>query len=451
MMKILIVDDEKRMCEILKAALESPERNVTTADCGEAAAAALSLENFDLVLSDIKMPGISGLELLEKVKKKNSDTEVLLMTAYADTATAVAAMKMGAYDYLIKPFEMDELRVKINQIAEKHSLKKENIQLKDRIKQKFSLDSMVGKSGAMQQVFDLVHKVAASDVTVLIRGESGTGKELVAQAIHQLGKRRERPFVAVNCAALPESLLESELFGHERGAFTGAEKQKLGRFEIAGSGTIFLDEIGEMTPSTQVKLLRALQAREFVRVGGTEIIPLAARSISATNRNLEEALKNGSFREDLYYRINVFPIHLPPLRQRKEDIPDLVAHFLIRQGMDPHDLEPKAMQALMHYDWPGNIRELENILERAAIMSGQQLVTTADLPPHLFDERERMSPRTDDEFPTLDEMEKSMIQKALQRGQGNKTVAARMLGITRRQLYSKMERWNQSRPPDLVP
>ncbi len=441
--KILIVDDEKRMCAVLKAALESPARAVTTADSGEAALAALSLDVFDVILSDIKMPGITGLDLLEKVKKKNPDTEVLLMTAFADTVTAVSAMKKGAYDYLIKPFEMDELRLKIGQIIEKHSLKRENVQLRDRIKQKFSLDNMVGKSGAMQQVFDLVHKVAVSDAIVLIRGESGTGKELVAQAIHQVGKRKEQPFIAVNCAALPESLLESELFGHERGAFTGAERQKPGRFELAGSGTIFLDEIGEMTPSTQVKLLRALQSREFVRVGGTDIIPIHARTIAATNRNLEEALKNGQFREDLYYRINVFPILLPPLRQRKEDIPDLVAHFLCRQEMDPHDIDPRAMQMLLQYDWPGNIRELENLLERAAIMSGRQLITPVDLPAHLHSEQTQTAPRSSDEFPTLDEMEKSMIQKALQRCLGNKTLAARMLGITRRQLYSKMERWSQ--------
>jgi len=248
--KLLIVDDEKRMCSILKAALEQPDRSITTADSGEAAVAALGVESFDIVLSDIKMPGIGGLQLLEKVKARNPATEVLLMTAFADTQTAVDAMKKGAYDYLIKPFEMDELRLKITRILEKRALKQENVQLKSRIKKTFSLENMVGRSGAMQQVYELVQKVASSDATVLIRGESGTGKELIAQAIHQLSKRHEQPFIAVNCAALPETLLESELFGHEKGAFTGADRQKPGRFELAGTGSLFLDEIGDMSPAT---------------------------------------------------------------------------------------------------------------------------------------------------------------------------------------------------------
>jgi len=440
--KILIVDDEKRMCVILKAALEKEGRSITTADSGEAALAALSIDTFEVILSDIKMPGISGLELLQKIKAKNPETEVLLMTAFADTATAVAVMKNGAYDYLIKPFEMDELRIKIDQIAEKHSLRRENVHLKSRLQKKFSLQNMIGKSGAMQQVYNLVHKVAASDATVLICGESGTGKELVSQAIHQLGKRSDQAFVAVNCAALPESLLESELFGHEKGAFTGAERRRLGRFELAGSGTIFLDEIGEMTPAIQVKLLRALQAKELIRLGGSEIVTIEARTICATNRNLEEALKKGTFREDLYYRINVFPIFLPPLRERKEDIPDLVSHFLTRLDLDPHDIDPTAVQLLMNYDWPGNVRELENLIERAVIMSGRKMITPDDLPVHLLQGKEVSVARAGqaEDFPKLEEMEKSLIQKALVRGQGNKTVAARLLGITRRQLYSRMER-----------
>lgn len=440
--KLLIVDDEKRMCSILKAALEQPDRLITTADSGEAAVAALGVETFDIVLSDIKMPGISGLQLLEKVKARNPETEVLLMTAFADTQTAVDAMKKGAYDYLIKPFEMDELRLKITRILEKRALKQENVQLKSRIKKSFSLENMVGRSGAMQQVYELVQKVASSDATVLIRGESGTGKELIAQAIHQLSKRHEQPFIAVNCAALPETLLESELFGHEKGAFTGADRQKPGRFELAGAGSLFLDEIGDMSPATQVKMLRVLQAREIMRVGGTETIAVQARTIAATNRNLEEAVKKSAFREDLYYRINVFPIQLPPLRDRREDIPDLVAHFLKAQNLDAHAIDPSVMSLLTAYSWPGNVRELENLIERAVIMSGGQIITPADLPPHLRGEAPAGPLASGGEdFPTLDDMEKNMIQKALLRAHGNKTVAAQLLGITRRQLYSKMERW----------
>jgi two-component system, NtrC family, response regulator AtoC len=440
--KLLIVDDEKRMCSILKAALEDSQRLITTADSGEAAVAALGIESFDIVLSDIKMPGISGLQLLEKVKARNPDTEVLLMTAYADTQTAVEAMKKGAYDYLIKPFEMDELRLKIAQILEKRSLKQENVQLKSRIKKTFSLENMIGRSGAMQQVYELVQKVAASDATVLIRGESGTGKELIAQAVHQLSKRHDQPFIAVNCAALPETLLESELFGHEKGAFTGADRQKPGRFELAATGSLFLDEIGDMSPATQVKMLRVLQAKEIMRVGGTETIPIQARTIAATNRNLEEAVKKAAFREDLYYRINVFPIQLPPLRERKEDIPDLVSHFLKQQNLDAHAIDPNVMPLLTAYNWPGNVRELENLIERAVIMSGGQIITPADLPPHVHGEVTAGSlSSSGEDFPTLDDMEKTMIQKALLRAHGNKTVAAQLLGITRRQLYSKMERW----------
>ena len=440
--KILIVDDERRMCAVLKTALEDKGYVVTTANSGEAAMAAFTIDQFDVVISDIRMPGMSGLEVLEKVKRQNPDSEVLLMTAYADAQTAVEAMKKGAFDYLIKPFEIDELRIKVQQILEKGHLKEENRDLKQQLKKRFSLDNMVGKSGTMQQVYQLVEKVAQSDASVLVRGESGTGKELVAQAIHQLSKRNSEPFIAVNCAALPESLLESELFGHERGAFTGAEKQKLGRFELAGQGTIFLDEIGDISPATQIKLLRVLQAREIVRVGGTETVRIQARTVAATNRNLEEAVKGNQFREDLYYRINVFPIMLPPLRERKEDIPDLVAHFLQRQNASPDSIESNALKLLMQYAWPGNVRELENVIERALIMAGKRPITARDLPPHLRGEAEMPIALTwvEDELPTIDEMQRRMIHKALAKTEGNKTKAAKLLGITRRQIYSMIER-----------
>ncbi len=441
--KLLIVDDEKRMCAILREALAAPGLAVTTAGSGEAAWAALSLERYDVIVSDIKMTGMSGVELLKKVKAAWPETEVLLMTAYADARTAVEAMKSGAFDYIIKPFEIDELRLKVRNLLEKHRLSVENRDLRVQLKERYSLENMVGKSGAMQKVYELVEKVAPTDATVIIRGESGTGKELVARAIHQRSRRTEQPFVAVNCSALPETLLESELFGHEKGAFTGAERQKPGRFELAGTGTIFLDEIGELTPATQVKLLRVLQQREFVRLGGTETIVMKARILTATNRDLEEAVRSNTFREDLYYRVNVFPILLPPLRDRVEDIPELAEHFLAKQSGDPAGIDGRALQCLMEYSWPGNVRELENIIERALIMSGGQQITVNDLPSHLRG-REAGSAepaRVAREMPTLEEMERRLIDRALEKAEGNKSMAARLLGITRRQLYSRMEHW----------
>ncbi len=441
--KLLIVDDEKRMCAVLKAALEKEHLAVTTAGSGEAAWAALSIEAFDIIISDIKMPGMSGIDLLKRVKSRTPECEVVLMTAYADARTAVEAMKSGAYDYIIKPFEIEELRLKIRHILDKHRLREENRDLRGQLKRRYSLENMVGKSSAMQKVYELVQKVAPTDASVMIRGESGTGKELVARAIHQLGRGDAAPFIAVHCGALPESLLESELFGHEKGAFTGAEKLKPGRFELAGQGTIFLDEIGDITPATQIKLLRVLQQREIVRLGGTETVPIHARSLAATNRNLEEAVAASLFREDLYYRINVFPIFLPPLRERSEDIPDLVAHFLAAQHSDPEGIEAGAMQRLMTYGWPGNVRELENVIERALIMSGGKTITVADLPPHVrgLAPSGTLRPAPMSELPTLDDMERRLIERALEKCDGNKSKAAVLLGITRRQLYSKMERW----------
>ena len=440
--KLLIIDDERRMCVVLKTALEGEALAVTTANSGEAAMAAMEVDSFDVIISDIKMPGISGMDVLERVKSKSPETEVLLMTAYADAQTAVNAMKMGAYDYIIKPFEVDELRHKVKNILEKSDLKTENRVLKKKLTRRYSLDNMVGKSGPMQKTYELVEKVAASDATVLIRGESGTGKELVAQAIHALSNRKDEQFMPVNCGALPETLLESELFGYEKGAFTGADKQKPGMFEIADKGSIFLDEIGDMSMTTQVKLLRVLQSREIIRLGGDKMIPIRARTIAATNRNLEEAVKEKIFREDLYYRINVFPIFLPPLRDHREDIPDLVAHFLQGQNAAPDAIESKALQLLMKYAWPGNVRELENVIERSLIMSGTNHIGLANLPPHICGEAEMPlgADLNSDEMLPIDEMERRMIQKALTKSDGNKTKAAVLLGISRRQLYSMMER-----------
>lgn len=441
--KILIIDNEKRMCHVLKVALEADGHQVTLAFDGDEGVDKMKKQDFDVMVTDLKMPGKDGMSVLEETKKHSPATEVIMMTAYATAQTAVEAMRKGAYDYLIKPFEIDELRLKVRQIIEKSRLAEENKDLKQRLTDKFSLENIIGQSEAMQKVYQMVEKVAPSDATVLIRGESGTGKELIANAIHQLSPRRDHPFIAVNCGALPESLLESELFGHERGAFTGAEKQKLGRFELAGAGTIFLDEIGDITPATQIKLLRVLQQKEIVRLGGQETIPIKARTIAATNRDLEEAMKLNAFREDLYYRINVFPIYIPPLRERREDIPDLIAHFLSKNKAPADKIDSATIQLLMKYHWQGNVRELENVIERSLILAGNETITPDLLPPHI--RREFSMDRTlpfdiPDGGLSIEEVEKGLIHRALEKANGNKSKAAQLLGITRRRLYSMMER-----------
>jgi len=446
--RILIVDDEARMCAVLRAALEPEGYAIATATNGAVAMNALSEHDYDLVLTDLRMEGPDGLQVLDFVKQRQPRCEVILMTAYATAQTAVTAMKRGAFDYVIKPFELDELKLKIRHLLErknlsneKDALVQENRSLKQELQHRFTVDNLVGQSGAMQEIYKLTHKVAPSEATVLIRGESGTGKELVAQAIHHLSPRAGQPFVAINCAALPETLLESELFGYEKGAFTGAERLKPGMFELAQQGTIFLDEIGEISTAIQVKLLRALQAKQIMRLGGTETVPIYARTIAATNRDLESALKEGHLREDFYYRLNVFPISLPPLRRRLEDLADLVCHFLTKAGKDAHAITPEAMEKLRQYLWPGNVRELENVIERALIMAGDQPITMVDLPPHI---QGLTKLPTQFDIPedgiNLEEMEKKLIHRAIEKAGGNKSRAAKLLGITRRKLYSMLER-----------
>ncbi|RMD91838.1 MAG: sigma-54-dependent Fis family transcriptional regulator, partial [Calditrichaeota bacterium] len=347
---ILIVDDERKMAVVLEAAFQEDGYEVAIATSGEDALALFRQNPVPLVITDLKMPDLSGIEVLEAVKKLSPETEVILMTAYATAQTAVEAMKKGAYDYVIKPFSLEELKLKARHVFEKRALELRNRQLEVELRDKYSIENMIGNSGAMQQVYKMVYKVAPSDATALILGESGTGKELVARAIHNLSPRREHPFVAVNCAAFPENLLESELFGYEKGAFTGADRRKLGYFELAGEGTIFLDEIAEMSPAIQVKLLRVLQNKQLMRLGGTEPIPMKARIIAATNRVLEDMIKEGTFRQDLYYRINVFPITLPPLRQRAEDIPELV-HYFLKRNASTAEITPAAMKMLQNYHW----------------------------------------------------------------------------------------------------
>lgn len=439
---ILVVDDEAKMCVLLKAALESEGYAVTTANSGTAAINAIHMQRFDVIITDLRMDGADGLAVLDAAKKRDASTEVMLMTAYASAQTAVEAMKKGAYDYVTKPFEMDELKLKVKNILKKNSLEKENVALRRELKERYSLSNMVGRSGAMQEVYKLVEKVAPSDATVLIRGESGTGKELIAQAIHQLSPRTNKPFVTINCAALPETLLESELFGYEKGAFTGADKRKAGLFETAEDGTIFLDEIGEMTTPTQVKLLRAIQNRQVTHLGGTAPIPIHARTIAATNRDLEEAMKAGKFREDLYYRINVFPINLPPLRKRSEDVPELAEHFIRKFSGGTHAIDPAVLERFMQYSWPGNVRELENVIERSLIMAGARPIGVEDLPPHL---QAWQKLPTQFDIPesglNLEDLEKNLIHRAINKAGGNKSKAAKLLGITRRKLYSMLERF----------
>lgn len=439
---ILVIDNEERMCELLKACLESSQVDVDVAFDGEQGYEKFQANQYNLVITDLKMPKLTGMELLGKIKESSKDTEVILMTAFATAQTAVEAMKQGAYDYLIKPFDMEELRLKVERLLNQKRLETENQDLRQQLKTRYNFDNIIGNSGKMQDVFKLVEKVSDGDTTVLIRGQSGTGKELIALAIHQNSQRSEEPFIAVNCGAIPENLLESELFGHEKGAFTGADRTKKGKFEIAEKGTIFLDEIGDLSANLQVKFLRVLQTRKFERLGGNESITMEARILAATHRDLEESLKQRVFREDLYYRINVFPIFLPSLHERREDIPDLVDHFIKLFSRDRNiELEPGVMEILTNHHWPGNVRELENVIERAIILCGDQPISIEHFPAHILAQKPaRKFSELPDEGINLEEHERELILQALAKAKGNKSKAAILLGISRRRLYSMMER-----------
>jgi two-component system response regulator PilR (NtrC family) len=443
MMDILIVDDEVALARLLQTTLKAEGYGADVVFSGEEAVRAVRSRRYDVVLTDLAMKPVDGLEVLRVAKEEWADTEVIMMTAYASAESAVQAMKNGAHDYLIKPFDTDELLLHLRNIGERRRLRDENVALRGMVERMVSFESLVGPCDKMQQVFRLVEKVASSKATVLIRGESGTGKELLAQAIHFRSPRRGGPLIKVNCAAIPENLLESELFGHEKGAFTGAHQQRKGRFELADRGSIFLDEIGDLTPNLQVKLLRILQEGEFQRVGGTNTLRSDTRVIAATHCDLEEAMAGGRFREDLYYRLNVFPIHIPPLRERKEDIPYLVKHFIEKHGSPGDGIEPDALDTLTRYHWPGNVRELENVVERSLIMKNGSHVTEDDLPGHVTRSQGLRAATGGIEIPDegikIDDMERAVIQKALEKAGGNKTRAAQLIGITRRKLYSRME------------
>jgi len=449
MAQILVVDDEKKMGILIEGTLKDAGYSVKTVTSGEEALKLLKKNTYDVVITDLKMEPVDGMAVLKRVKELNESTEVIMMTAYVTAKSAVEAMKAGATDYIIKPFALEELKLLVDKIVEKQKLLALNLQLQEDLG-KATLDEFVGKSEKIRSVFELVEKVAKTDANVLLLGESGTGKELVARAIHQKSKRKNKPLITVNCAALTETLLESELFGHEKGAFTGAYARKLGRFELADLGTIFLDEIGEISPTIQAKLLRALEEKKFNRVGGVETIEVDTRVIAATNRNLEQNVKAGKFREDLYFRLNVFPIWIPPLRERREDVSLLVEYFLNKYHYQGRKLLPELMDQLINYHWPGNVRELKNILERAMILSDGKNIEAyhvgikpgllgAEAPPT---ERQEMKTPPETSGLSLEEMEKDMIIEALKRSKGNKTEAAKALHITRRMLYSRMKKYN---------
>ena len=443
--KILVVDDDASHRTMLKAVLSAEGYQVHEADDGDAACLAVEKMVFDLVLMDLRMKRMHGDEAQKQIAGVSPGTPVVIMTAYGSVRSAVKALKAGAHDYLTKPIDVDELIILVVKTLRHRMLEEENINLKERLDERFDFGDIIGRSPSMRELFETLSLVAPSDATILIQGESGTGKELVANAIHHNSPRKDHPFVKVNCAALPETLLENELFGHEKGAFTGASGPKKGRFQLADRGTLFLDEIAEMAPATQAKILRVLQEREFEPVGGTRTVQVDTRIISATNRNLEDEIAAGRFREDLYYRINVVMIKVPPLRNRSADIPLLADYFLGQYAEKNHrrlkGFHSGAMDLLLRHAWPGNVRELENVIERAVIMARGDMVGPEHFPTTLQDPDAGESPREPvlASGRSLKEVEKEMILKTLEDMGGNRTRTAETLGISRRTLQLKLK------------
>ncbi len=441
---VLLAEDERTARISLAELLEGHGYRVTQAEDGAAAFAALTERIFDAGILDIRMPGMDGLDILKRARESGIDVPVIVMTAHGDSGTVIEAMRLGAYDYIAKPLDFDQLLAQLDRAVARHKLARSAL---GNVAQAAAAPAIVGYSPAMQHVYKLIGQVAGSDATVLVRGESGTGKELVVTAIHHNSMRAKGPLVKVNCAAIPETLLESELFGHERGAFTNAMVRRIGRFEEANGGTLFLDEIGELSPALQSKLLRAVQERTVERLGSNAPIRLDLRLIAATSRNLEEAVAEGAFREDLYYRLNVVVIELPPLRDRKQDIPVLVEHFL-RRGARAISLTPDALSALCDYHWPGNVRELEHTVERAAVLARSGVIDASDIQ---WKSVARAATNWTDQMPlaagwkgNLAAAEKAMISRALRVAGGNKSKAAEMLGMHRRLLYEKMREYGMS-------
>ncbi len=451
---ILIVDDDLAHRVMLRKLIGGWGYHVFEANDGAVAIEEVRKRSFDLILMDIRMVKVSGIEALEQIKKINPNIPVIIMTAYASVETAVSALKKGAYDYLTKPLDFDELQIVIKRATEHSMLKKENEYLKERLGEKFNRQNIIGQSAAMVRLLEIVEQVAPTQATILITGESGTGKEIIANAIHANSNRKNAPFVKINCAALTETLLESELFGHEKGAFTGADRKREGKFLQADSGSIFLDEVSEMSPAMQVKLLRVLQERELTRVGGSEVLKVDVRVIAASNKDLKKEIQQGRFREDLFYRLNVVALTVPPLRERKEDIPLLAQHFLqefsARNSKNVTNFTSQAVEKLSQYPWPGNVRELMNAIERAVVLSRNAYLDEGELTLLMADERGVSN--TDQSAAasqsagasgnwSLTEVEKRSILEALQQAGGNKSEAARRLGITRKTLRKKLEKY----------
>jgi two-component system response regulator PilR (NtrC family) len=450
---ILIVDDERSMREFLAIFLRRAGHRVEAAAGGADGLSALKSREFDVVITDLRMPGVGGLEILAEAKKLHPETQVIVVTAFATTETAIAAMKAGAYDYLTKPFKVDEVGLVVERALERRVLHRENLVLRDEIKGRYKLERLIGKSPAMQRTFEILRKIAPARTSVLLIGESGTGKELAARAVHELSPRADKPFVPVNCGAIPETLLESELFGHVRGSFTGANTDKQGLFEAAHGGTLLLDEVAELPVAMQVKLLRVLQERKVKPVGGVAEREVDVRIVAATNRDLETEVEKGTFRQDLFYRLNVIQLRLPPLRERREDIPLLVDHFIRKfsaeHGRQVSGTDPEAMSALMGYHFPGNVRELENLIERAVTLASTDRVSSESLPtlkglsasdsavgapavtlPEQGIDLERV----------VEDFERSLIIRALERTDGHRTEAAKLLGVTFRSLRYRLSK-----------
>lgn len=449
--RILVVDDDSSGREALELLLRSCGYSLQTAADAAAARKLIDTSTFQLILCDLNLPDKDGITILQHVRSTSPITEVIMVTGYASPETAVRAMKEGAFDYITKPINFDELKIVISKALEKQHLLSENIYLRKQLAGRFEFSNIVGVSTAMKIVFERMNRIAKTDSTVLISGESGTGKELVARALHCNGNRKDKPFIAVNCGAIPEALLESELFGHERGSFTGAHKDKAGKFEAANHGTLFLDEIATMPVHLQTKMLRVLQEQEIERVGSNRSIKLDVRVISATNSDLEQMVKQGDFREDLFYRLNVIPLHLPPLRERREDIMSLVVRFLDKfahlMGRQKMSITKQALESLERYRWPGNVRELENMIERIVALTEGSVITQTDIPNHiLVTEPERLNdqitlPATGiDMVATIQDIERNLIEKALERSHGVKAQAAALLGINRTTLVEKIKR-----------
>jgi DNA-binding NtrC family response regulator len=453
--RVMVVDDDKNIRNLIVGILSKFDYDIVQVSNGEAGLKRLEEGGADCVLLDLQLPGMDGIETLKAIKKQYEHLPVIIMTAHGTIEKAVSSMKLGSYDFVEKPFiPGDRLRVTVQKALETTELEVELRNLRSELKNRTEFVNIIGQSGIMQELFKSVEKIIDSDVTVLIQGESGTGKELFARAIHnQCKARNQAPFVAVNCTAIPESLLESELFGHEKGSFTGAAARRLGKFEQANGGTVFLDEIGDMSLATQAKILRVLQEREFERVGGNTLVKVNIRLISASNKSLEEEVRKGGFREDLFYRISVFPIKLPPLRERRSDIPLLVARFIQRYGEREKKkvtgIRPDALKVLSDYHWPGNVRELENAIERAVVIAAAELIRTEDLPPHIVmigKERFADSIDTSVEMESLPEwiekLEIDILRKTLLEFEGNIAQAAKKLGIGRATIYRKAKKYH---------